>query len=74
MEFHKGWIVDTVEDYEIKQHSLTAKYGINGRYSGRIIQGTTKPDVVLKSGKYFIPDKNGIDAIIRADIFMEDLS
>jgi len=73
MELLKGWIVDSVSDYEKKQQELSDRYNIRGRYAGRLIDGQTLPDVSLKSGKYFIPDKNGLDEINKVDIFVQDL-
>lgn len=73
MELLKGWIVDSVSDYEKKQQELSNNYNIRGRYAGRLIDGQTLPDVSLKSGKYFIPDKKGLDEINKVDIFVQDL-
>lgn len=73
MESFKGWIVNSVLGYESKQQELIEKYNIAGRYAGRMVDSTTIPDVVLNSGKYFIPDKNGVDVIQRLDILNKDL-
>jgi len=73
MESFKGWIVNSVLEYESKQQELIEKYNIVGRYSGRMVDGATIPDVVLKSGKYFIPDKNGVDVIQRLDILNKEI-
>jgi len=73
MESLKGWIVNSVLEYELKQQELIEKYNIVGRYAGRMVDGTTIPDVVLNSGKYFIPDKNGVDVIQRIDILNKEI-
>jgi len=73
MELLKGWIVDSVSEYEAKQQQLSDRYNIKGRYAGRVVNGQTIPDVVLKSGKYFIPGKKGLYEINKVDIFVQDL-
>ena len=73
MELLKGWIVDSVSEYEAKQQQLSDRYNIKGRYAGRLVNSQTIPDVSLKSGKYFIPGKKGLYEINKADIFVQDL-
>lgn len=73
MELHKGWIVDSTDDYENKQSELAINYSVNGRYAGQIIKGIIMPDVHLKNDKYFIPDANGLDTITKEDIKQIDI-
>ena len=80
----KGYILDTVEQYETKQDEIAdlmnlgykTKEDIDGnpiqgekvRYAGRIKNGVTYPDILLNSGKFFIPYNAGPDEISMSDI------
>lgn len=44
-------IVDTVQEFEVKQQELVELLGLNCRYAG----GFEKPDIRLKNGKFAIP-------------------
>ena len=74
MELLKGWVCDTVEDYEKKQSELQLLYNITQRYAGSIRNGVTVPDVVLINDKLFIPDRNGEDNILKSHIKQIDVT
>ena len=44
-------IVNTVQEFEVKQQELVELLGINCRYAG----GFENPDIRLKNGKFAIP-------------------
>ena len=81
----KGWVTNTVEDYETKQAELAVKKkigldsdgnpieGQTQRYAGMISNGATRPDVKLKNGKFFIPDEDGPDTINKSDIEVPEI-
>lgn len=71
----KGFVLNTIEAYETKQDELSNLEGlgykedydedrkpIQGdkiRYAGRIKDGVTHPDLILKDETYFIPHSSG---------------
>lgn len=70
MELHNGWVVKSLEDYEVKQQEQAELIEIKGRYAGRVIKGVVIPDVTLINGNYFIPsiDSTGTDNIAIEEI------
>jgi len=62
----KGYIVDTIEAYEIKQAELANITGLGKgvRYAGRTDNnGNVIADIVLIDGRFAIPYEQGKDTI-----------
>jgi len=63
---YKGYIVDTIEAYELKQAEIANIIGLaqGVRYAGRIDDnGNIKPDIILIDGRFAIPYEQGTDTI-----------
>jgi len=67
----KGYIVDTIEDYEIKQAEIANIIGLaqGVRYAGRIDdKGNVIADIVLIDGRFAIPYEQGTDTIKKSQL------
>tara|TARA_R110000772_G_scaffold161680_1_gene272802 strand:+ start:162 stop:422 length:261 start_codon:yes stop_codon:yes gene_type:complete len=86
METIKGYIVSTIQEYEVKQNEIALSMGIvkqneialsmgitNQRYAGRFVDGVTFPDIQLNDNSYFIPYEEGVDSISKSDIKVLDI-
>jgi len=80
----KGFILNTIEEYEAKQSELAISENVDfnldeegnqldrKRYAGRLEKGVTIPDITLKDGTFFIPFDGGIDTIELTDLNNEE--
>ena len=71
MEYLKGWITNSVEEYEAKQAEIAKGLKVE-RYAGIILNAAVIPSIHLKNGGYFIPYIEGADTITKEDILILD--